>query len=80
MLVYESWLHARGDSDFAIFTAVNSKSLHLPIGRARENWLPAALEAKDQEIRSIEAHWRDRVVSAAASIAAKYEPLAKKRP
>ena len=38
------------DPDFAVFMAIQDSTEHLPIGRQRAQWTPAAVEAKADEI------------------------------
>lgn len=42
------------DSDFLTFTAIDSETDHLPVGRFRERWNADSLKEKDIEIRKKE--------------------------
>jgi hypothetical protein len=43
---------------------IDSETDHLPIGAVRELWDPQVLLEKAREIAEMEAHWKDRVVTA----------------
>ena len=73
VLKYQFWLHAGDDADFRIFAAVNSKSLHLPVGLVRANWQPDALRMKDEEVAALENLYRKEVVNGAVRLQAKYQ-------
>jgi hypothetical protein len=73
MTVYSHWLHAHDDPDFNVFVALDDEATHLPIGKVRSKWDPTSLIAKDQEIASLEARYRDKVVVASTRIREKYE-------
>ena len=49
------------DPDFMIFLAIDSETDHLPPEQARENCTTAWLAKCDQEIKEVEAFYRDDV-------------------
>ena len=59
ILLYQSWLHARGDEAFNVFRAIESQTDHLPIGKVRDLWSPDALKEKDKEIKEVEEFYRE---------------------
>jgi len=60
------------DPDFRIFGGVASETDHFPIGAARANWSPTALEREDAKIAAYEAAVRDHVFKACNNVIARF--------
>jgi hypothetical protein len=73
LLNYKFRLRLESDNNFSVFKAICSETAHLPFGGARQYWEKKALEIKDKELRSIEAHYHDQALEAARNIVARYE-------
>ena len=65
-------VRAEHDPDFITFTAIDSESVHLPLGPVRRQWATEALQQKNTEIRADEDRWRDKASSAAQNLLEKY--------
>jgi hypothetical protein len=64
---------ADDDADFTFFVAIDSESDHLPIGEVRQHWNPEALRAKDAEIASFEAFYREKAFEICRRLIEKYD-------
>jgi hypothetical protein len=51
-----------------VFLAIDSETDHLPLGKERSVWQPAALLEKDDEIAKCDAFFREQAMSAAAHL------------
>jgi hypothetical protein len=60
------------DESFVFFTAVDSESDALPVGKERENWSPEALERQDMLIHEFEKVWHSRAISQAQRLIDRY--------
>jgi len=56
----------------AAFSAIVSKTAHLPIGRERQFWAPSALARKDVEIAEAEVWARELALEACREIVQRY--------
>lgn len=63
----------KNDPDFELFHAIDSETLHLPVGPVRENWAPHALAKEDEKIKAAEELWRERALEAAARLVERYK-------
>jgi hypothetical protein len=50
------------DSDFLIFTVIESETDGLPIGSEREHWATSALIEKDKQVKHAEALYREQAL------------------
>jgi hypothetical protein len=69
-------LRMQDDPDFISFIAIDSETDHLPIGRFRENWALDSLLKKDEEIRDVEAFYKNSATAAAKGLIAKCTAIA----
>src|SRR4051812_35764003 len=53
---------AEHDPDFMFFVGLDSETDHLPVGDVRCHWNPEALKQKDEELRSLEATFREEAL------------------
>lgn len=60
------------DPEFQVFGVLDTETDHLPVGRVREFWDPAALAEKDATVRRIEAESRAEVEEACRRLLARY--------
>jgi len=60
------------DKDFGVILALDSATMHLPVGAARRYWASSALAEKDQEIAMAENAARSEVVAACASLRVRF--------
>ena len=51
-----------------VFLAIDTETDHLPLGKERSVWEPAALLEKDEEIAKCDAFFREQAMSAAARL------------
>lgn len=61
------------DTDFTFFVGVDSESDHFSIGEVRQHWNPEALRAKDTEIASFEALYREKAFEICRKLIEKYD-------
>jgi hypothetical protein len=59
--VVDDWF---ADPEFTVFGVLDTETDHLPVGRVREFWDPAALKEKDATVQRIEAGARSEVEAA----------------
>jgi hypothetical protein len=64
-----------GDPDFLVFGALDTETDHLPVGKVRELWDPAALREKDSIVRRIEADARSAVEQACRNIVTRFRDV-----
>ncbi|MGA9776787.1 MAG: hypothetical protein WBS33_00790 [Verrucomicrobiia bacterium] len=64
---------AERDPDFTFFVAIESESDHLPVGEVRQHWNPEALRAKDAEIASFEAFYREQAFEICRRLIERYD-------
>jgi hypothetical protein len=60
------------DQAKAAFSAIISKTAHLPIGTERQYWAPSALAGKDEEIAAAEILVRGPALEACREIVQRY--------
>lgn len=60
------------DPEFQVFGVLDTETDHLPVGRVREFWDPAALAEKDAIVQGIEAGSRAEVEEACRRLIARY--------
>jgi hypothetical protein len=60
------------DSALQTFAAIVADSAHLPMGKQREYWDEAALEAKDAQIAELEAYWTAQGRESCEAITARF--------
>lgn len=60
------------DPEFQVFGALDTETDHLPVGKVRELWDPAALAEKDATVQRIEAESRAEVEEACRRLIARY--------
>jgi hypothetical protein len=63
------------DAEFRVLGVLNSETDHLPVGRVRELWDPAALAEKDAIIQRIEAVHRSEVEEACRRLIGRYSDV-----
>ena len=64
---------AEHDPDFIFFVGVDSETDHLPVGAVRSSWNAEALKRKAEELRNLEAAFREKAFRACQVLIQKYE-------
>jgi len=67
-LAYAIYREPWDQPDLNAFLVIETQTDHLPVDRGRHHWDPIALQQKDEEIKSVDALYRDRALSAAQQI------------